>query len=325
MTEIVIDTGSRLHLGFYGLRASWRLFGGLGISIDKPTYHLRVIYPGEGHVKGCQYENVKEVVNEASRRLNIDASSVDVYVSNCIPRHRGFGSTTQLKLAIYYALYTLGKSRKEVDIYQLAALAARGKVSGIGIAAFRWGGFIVDSGRPLQARENYVVKPIVRLNFPEAWRVLIIVPRTSWYVAEGRQEDKLMVMHSELSSNEYLLLLETLIRKILPAIVDGDFEAFAEGIETIQWLTGKYFSRAQGGIYCCKEAEIVAKVLKDVGGKGVGQSSWGPAIYAFFPQESDAKDALSDALKKLHRLRIEVEHSFVSKPRNSGAIIEIIS
>ena len=61
-----------------------------------------------------------------------------------IPMHCGFGSGTQLALGIAQAanvLYELG-----LDVQELATAVGRGGTSGIGVAAFDAGGFIVDGG-----------------------------------------------------------------------------------------------------------------------------------------------------------------------------------
>jgi beta-ribofuranosylaminobenzene 5'-phosphate synthase len=61
--------------------------------------------------------------------------------------------------------------------------------------------------------------------------------------------------------------------------------------------------------------------MKQTGAYGVGQSSWGPAIYAVVKQEQ-AKPTLAKVKKYL------LEHSggdvFVAKANNHGATIKVI-
>ena len=62
-----------------------------------------------------------------------------------IPAHVGLGSGTQLGLAVGAALARLAGLQLSTD--EIALAVGRGLHSGIGIATFQHGGFVLDGGR----------------------------------------------------------------------------------------------------------------------------------------------------------------------------------
>jgi predicted sugar kinase len=67
---------------------------------------------------------------------------------------------------------------------------------------------------------------------------------------------------------------------MLPAIVEADFAAFSEALYEFGRRVGECFSAAQGGAYLNdKVADLVAR-LRQRGVHGVGQTSWGPTVFA---------------------------------------------
>ena len=67
---------------------------------------------------------------------------------------------------------------------------------------------------------------------------------------------------------------------LLPALVDGDLEAFGKAITTIQQINGSWFAPAQGGPFASGASTELINKMREWGAAGVGQSSWGPAVYA---------------------------------------------
>jgi predicted sugar kinase len=84
---------------------------------------------------------------------------------------------------------------------------------------------------------------------------------------------------------------------LLPAVLEHDLAAFGSALSAVQEIVGTCFAAVQGGRYGCIEAEGLVERLCGVGLQGVGQSSWGPTLYAF----SDAP--LPDRHRVLERLR----------------------
>jgi beta-RFAP synthase len=66
---------------------------------------------------------------------------------------------------------------------------------------------------------------------------------------------------------------------ILPAVVEGDLATFGAALSEIQTMTGRWFAPAQGGTFARGPSEELVHRMIDRGAAGVGQSSWGPAVY----------------------------------------------
>ncbi|WP_083756336.1 hypothetical protein [Hyperthermus butylicus] len=308
-SHVRISTGARIHLGFYGLcRSHGRILGGMGLAVDGVGYTVKA-RAGRDGVTGCQSHRVREILEKAVNDLNALPGPVSVKVETCIPEHVGLGSTTQLTLAIYAAVGLLaGKSiRESVEV------AARGPYSGIGVGTFLYGGFIVDAGVRIGSR---LARPVFRAEFPSEWRIVAVIPETEWRVAEGPKEDA-MVELPEGSKELCSRAMEALLRLIAPGIAEKDFDLFTNGVEMIQRLTGEYFSGVQGGLYCCSESEEAARLIHSLGGRGVGQSSWGPLVYGFFPSEEKALKAYAGLVERYGEERV-----LLLRPRNRGAVVE---
>ncbi|AEM39164.1 GHMP kinase [Pyrolobus fumarii 1A] len=315
--RVRIETGARLHFGFYNLMPVRRLWGSIGLAVDGVGYDIVIEEGGNGIVvEGCQRARFHRILLEALERLRLGDMSIKLVARKCIPEHRGLGSTTQAKLAVYAGLARLASL--DIDVYKLAELAGRGKVSGVGIAAFAYGGFIIDTGRRVGV-ETGVPKPMMRIELPEKWRIVYLTPMTSWRVAEEGE----VVFQGSIDPTLHCTLLETVFTWLAPAAVEKDFESFTAALEEIERIMGMYFSKAQEGAYCCRETAAAAEELRRAGGRGVGQSSWGPTVYAFFPDEESARTALNQAASRLEQRGIRLEYYGVLKPRNRGAVVTL--
>jgi beta-RFAP synthase len=178
---------------------------------------------------------------------------------------------------------------REAESAELALWTGRGQRSGIGIGAFAHGGFIVDGGRGSQTR----VPPVLaRADFPEKWRVLIVLDAQVRGLNGGDEHaafDQLAVMSPQSSAH----LSRLLLMQILPAIMESQFEAFAEGIGEVQETVGRYFAGFQRGLYSSQRVAAVMDLLKANGAAGVGQSSWGPTGFALAESADEAAAMLA--------------------------------
>jgi predicted sugar kinase len=84
---------------------------------------------------------------------------------------------------------------------------------------------------------------------------------------------------------------------LLPAIVEGDLATFSESLYDFNRRAGELFSPVQGGIYAHPRIEGIVKFIRSAGTRAVGQSSWGPTVFAI---------GLPDQLSSL-RGRLELE------------------
>ena len=178
---IKITTPCRLHLTLIDLNAEiGRVDGGAGLTISSPNVRLTA-----EKAEGILIEGGKgftERMELAAEALLPPGEGAKICVEELIPAHVGFGSGTQSSLAVAAAvneLYGLGKNVRE-----LAATVKRGGTSGIGVAAFEKGGFIVDGGHRFRDKGAFMpsatslVPPgpvLFREDFPD-WDLVIAVP-----------------------------------------------------------------------------------------------------------------------------------------------------
>jgi predicted sugar kinase len=67
--------------------------------------------------------------------------------------------------------------------------------------------------------------------------------------------------------------------QLLPALVEADLLSFGQALSSVQRITGSWFADVQGGVFARGQTEQLVASMADWGAAGVGQSSWGPAVY----------------------------------------------
>ena len=72
---------------------------------------------------------------------------------------------------------------------------------------------------------------------------------------------------------------------LLPALVEADIESFGAALSEIQEMTGRWFASAQGGTFAPGAPATLVRRMAEWGARGVGQSSWGPAVYGIVDGE----------------------------------------
>lgn len=306
---------ARLHLGFLDLNgALGRKYGGIGLAVDRPETELVVRRGNTAAASGPESGRALHLARSLADALGL-AGTYSVDVRQAVPAHAGLGSGTQLALAIGAAMLALEGRPRAIDI--LGALADRGARSAIGIAAFDCGGFIVDGGRG--ARE--APPPIlVRLPFPEAWRILLVLDRR----AEGVHGDRETQAFAALRPFPEALaghLCRLVVMRLLPGLVEEDIGAFGEAIAEIQGLVGAHFAAAQGGSPWSSPAvgQLIGR-LGAQGAVGLGQSSWGPTGFAFVKTEDGARALYEKAAEAARAEGLEI---LIARGRNTGASVEL--
>jgi predicted sugar kinase len=84
---------------------------------------------------------------------------------------------------------------------------------------------------------------------------------------------------------------------LVPAVVEGDLAAFGEALFDFNRRCGEAFAPVQGGIYASPAVADLVAFFRRQGVRGVGQSSWGPTVFAVVPDAEEA-DALSRRLRE---------------------------
>jgi beta-ribofuranosylaminobenzene 5'-phosphate synthase len=303
MPRASVTAHARLHFGFSNLSlARERLYGSLGVGLDRPRIRVTAT-PADG--VRCAQPTVREYAERAVDLL--DLSGADLDVESAFPRHVGLGSGTQFALA---TLVAVARAHDEqVDVRDLAPELGRGGRSGVGVATFEDGGFVLDAGHPTArfttdrpALGRWSVPPVAaRHPIPEDWRFLVVVPEAP-AGPSGDDEDRSMrsVVESAPPSPSDRLA-GVIARRVLPAVAEGSVERFGAAVAEVGRLNGTWYADEQGGVYRPPAGELVATLDDAPAVYGAGQSSWGPSVYGVTDAERSAaaraagRDALDSA------------------------------
>jgi beta-RFAP synthase len=315
-TAVRVTAPARLHLGFLDLAGDLgRRFGSIGLAIDRPATELVVSHSKTLSATGPDSERALKALRRLVPML-APGGTFRVDVASAIPSHAGLGSGTQLALAVGAALLALRGGERELP--EIAAEMDRGARSAIGMAAFESGGFIVDGGRGTEDRPPPI---LMRIDFPEAWRVLLIIdPRATG--VHGDAETQAFATLPPLPKDASAHVCRLVLMQLAPGLIEADIGAFGAAISDIQAIIGNHFAAAQGGSPWASQAVgRIAEQMKEAGAFGIGQSSWGPTGFAFTPTKELA-DRLYIFLSEA--ARAEGLEILVAKGRNGGACVDRI-
>jgi len=291
MSSILITTGSRLHFGLLGFGHSgqWQ-WGGLGVMIDEPVTAVQVSLADRLSATGIDAERALAVARQWSKSGGTCREvGAAIHVAQSPPPHMGLGSGTQLALAVGYALDRLHGRTGSIE--QLAMRVGRTGRSSIGALGFCLGGLIYERGK----QEGDTLGRLGdRVELPEAWRFVLVRPREMAGVsgdAESHAFRHLPPSDPAITAR----LIELAEKGILPAASAQDIEAFGGRLTEYNRLAGSFYESIQGGPYLNAEVATLIDRLSQAGASGVGQSSWGPTVFAVMPDAESAMQLVAQA------------------------------
>jgi beta-ribofuranosylaminobenzene 5'-phosphate synthase len=320
MSRIRIRTPSRLHFGLlaWGPQAP-RQFGGVGLMIESPRLELSAEPARQWCAEGPLSHRALEIAQRVTAQLAIEGIELTpscLRIEQAPAEHVGLGVGTQLSLAVTRALFAVS-ALPAPSTHRLAALSGRGQRSGIGLHGSIHGGLIVDGGR----RGPEGTPPLLsRVAFPPEWAILIVQPRC-FTGLHGTDELSAFAELPPIPDSVTDRLCRLVLLGLLPAVLEHDLETFGASLTELQQEVGQCFSPAQGGIYARPElAEIVAD-LRSRGLHGVGQSSWGPTLYAFSAEPTEPRQMFLEQVRT--RFDLPPEALFWTKASSEGSRLEI--
>jgi beta-ribofuranosylaminobenzene 5'-phosphate synthase len=313
--RVDITAPARLHLGFLDLAGTLgRRFGSLGLAIDSFDTRLSLTRADAPAACGPGAARALEYIALAAAGLKL-SPNVRVTIAETSPAHAGFGSGTQLALAIATAIARL--NGMHVATSGLARTLGRGARSGIGIGIFEQGGFVVDGGR----RDNSGIAPIIaRLPFPEDWRLLLVLDPQRRGL-HGRAESEAFATLPPFGEELAGRLSRQVLLRLLPGLVDHDFAAVSLAVGEMQRELGDYFSSAQKGRYTSQRVADALALVAANGSTGIGQSSWGPTGFALVESASGAATIEADLMRSVALGELQFR---VVAGANRGAAISVI-
>lgn len=319
--SVRVTTGARLHFGFRNLSTAHdRLYGGIGVAVDLP----RVVLEAERDSKVRCTGDLEPAVARAVELLEVPGAAVTIAESP--PRHVGLGSGTQLALAAYVAIARA--YGREVNVRAAAPNLGRAGRSGIGVAGFEQGGFIVDDGHLAEqftpdrpARGEWTAPGVdMRHSLPSDWRFVLVLPDCP-RGRSGDEEDSSMRSVVENADPAVADEIERVLdHRLMPAILARDREGFGRAIAEIDRLNGRWYTDEQGGVYRPPVGAIVETLSDCSAVSGAGQSSWGPAVYGVTDADA-AAEAREGGQDALNAAGIDGD-VLVVEPRYEGAWVE---
>jgi beta-ribofuranosylaminobenzene 5'-phosphate synthase len=311
--KLTITTPSRLHLALIDMNASiGRVDGSIGLTLDEPVIKVSARRSDIVEITG-KSEHIERMSNSAKALLP-DGEGIRISIEKDYPSHIGLGSGTQVSLASGMAinkLYDLGLS-----IYEVAVKVGRGGTSGIGVAAFKNGGFILDGGHKFSEKKEFLPSAasklppapvLVRRDFPD-WDIVVAVPEQKG--ASQTNEVNIFQTVCPVPLHEVEKLSHVILMQLLPALAEEDIVTFGKSINAIQELGFK-----KREVELQPVSKELMQVLRDSGAHGAGMSSFGPTVYAFGEDINYLKKIAEDFLGGMGQV-------FITKARNEGARIE---
>lgn len=278
---------SRLHFGLFRVpvasdaSAPARAFGGVGLMVEHPGLAVTVRPADSWQFEGVFASRAQVFAMRFMSSLPDERRRpFQVLVERCPPEHTGLGVGTQLGLAVAKALAAASGEGEQASA-ALAARVGRGERSAIGVHGFDRGGLLVDAGK----EPGEAVSPLLaHVAPPEAWRVVLFTPPGAghWH---GHDERRAFAAAADGQPEALRRLAETVIA---PAARRGDIDAFGDAVHEFNRKAGEPFRAAQGGDYASPEVAALIEDVRACGVRGVGQSSWGPTVFAVAPDGDTA-------------------------------------
>lgn len=285
-----VEAPARLHFGMLDLRGTrGRRFGGVGAGVPAPSVLVSAATEGGSALAIDGVPEASAAAERAAERVLTrygmlgrggkgGGAGVRVTVHRVLPAHQGLGSGTQLALAVGRAVAAV--HGREPTAVELAAIVGRARRSAIGTYVFALGGCVLEGGRT-EARER-PAPLLARLLFPEAWRCVVAIPAHARGVS-GAAEDRALAELPDPPVGDAERVAHLVLMALWPALADGDFAGFGTALAELQRINGSWFAAAQGGTYAAGASAALIAELTSWGAAGVGQSSWGPVVYALAP------------------------------------------
>lgn len=314
--SVAVAAPARLHLGFVDLNGGLgRSFGSLGLALGGVRTRVVARRSAAPMAFGRDAERLGHYARIVLERLGV-REGVHVEIDEAIPAHSGLGSGTQLGLAVATAIAEL--YGVELEPRRAALWLERGARSGIGLATFEQGGFVVDGGR---GPGTELPALIARLAFPGHWRVLLVTDSAGEGLS-GKTERAAFAGLAPMPEAVVGRLARGVLLQLLPGLAEERFDLFSQAVAELQAQVGDHFAPCQGGRFSSPRVARVIEWLTGQGVTGVGQSSWGPTGFAFFQSERDAQAAQREAVERFEEMGSV--GFVVCCGRNRGADVSIV-
>jgi beta-ribofuranosylaminobenzene 5'-phosphate synthase len=307
---------------------SGRVDGGIGITLDEPAMVIEAELSPIMKVSGCDgmlQERIRRVAADVLQKIGA-GGNIAITVREHYPSHIGLGSGSQLSLAVARAVSEL--HGRHLPVKELARLVGRGGTSGIGTAAFEYGGFIIDGGHRFgEAGEKSDFHPssdssgispppvIARHEFPSDWKVLLAIPEVP-AGASGKAETDIFRNHCPVPLEEVRELSHEVLMRMLPGIAGHDLDLFGSSVNAVQGLG---FKKVEVSLQPPQVTGLL-EALREAGAAGAGLSSFGPTVYAVGDTGMSGIEMAAQQFMK----EGGGGTTFITAARNTGAFVRVV-
>ncbi len=290
---MILRTPSRIHITLIDLNGEiGRIDGGVGVALEEPFIEISAEKSERLTVKGEHKERAFEAASKMLSQLKIDGGA-EILIKRSYPSHIGLGSGTQLMLGVGTAISKI--YGLEIPSREIARIMGRGGTSGIGTEAFEKGGFIIDCGRSIKEKPEFLpssasdAKPppiVARYNFPP-WKIALVTPRG--LEVHGRVEVDIFKRHCPIYKEDVRELSHHILMKTIPSVLEEDIQNFGDSINEIQNMGFKKI-----------EVRLQDKAVRNLltlcqkYSFGAGLSSFGPTIYCVVEDDDKLREAVED-------------------------------
>lgn len=312
---INVVSSARLHFGLWAWGADYeRQFGGVGMMLCEPQLRVRICAADEFSTIGPAADRVQRAATHCVRKWQLSRlPACSIEVLELPTPHVGFGVGTQLALAVARGL----AEWVQVEVAspeQLSVAVGRGRRSAVGTHGFARGGLIVDAGK---RSSDAIGQLLCRTTVPAAWRLLLVTSNRAGGMA-GEAERVAFAKLPPVPQQTAAELRQLALAEIVPACDAADFNRFSHAVHDYGYLAGTCFESVQGGPYAGRQVSETVARLRSLGAIGVGQSSWGPTVYAFAPDSAAARELQAAFLEEVDDQQSTIR---VTAAKNEGASV----
>ncbi|MEE2934608.1 MAG: beta-ribofuranosylaminobenzene 5'-phosphate synthase [Planctomycetota bacterium] len=313
-SAVRVRTGSRLHFGLLDTAAP---FGGIGVMIADPATEIVVSRCERFEAGPIETARITNIAQRVAQLSNDSAlPNLRVELPQLAPQHAGLGSGTQLSMAVAEAFCHLMAIKQTPE--QLATkVAGRGKRSAVGWQGYFQGGLIFEAGTNGNSVHGTSLNEIPvnavqqRVELPPSWSVVVLRPRAADRSVSGELESQKFHRLPEVAAEVVAELRSQIQKRILPAASAADFHPFADAISRYNAASGELFRSVQNGTYNGPAVTALIHWLREQNIRGVGQSSWGPGVFAWFENRVKANQLVQS-------LPNWIEPITIANPRNEA-------
>lgn len=295
--------------------------------IREPRTEIVIRGNRELRIEGRESETIRDIVKRwfvwqrpnLKNELGLEVETIDdlpvgLELVSMPPRHQGLGTGTQLAFGTALAL-SAGFNLPIATPEEFAIALNRGHRSALGSFGFFLGGLLVDRGKTFSDR----ISPLdFRTDFPANWPILIVLERGVNRVGlSGQSELAAFDQLPPTSESDRLAMVELVQNEILSSIMQKNYDSFGEGLYQFGHRSGLFFEAVQRGAYHSQPVADLVEFVRSCGYPAVGQSSWGPGVFAVSPS-SDRGAELIRHIEKQFPDRYEF---IFTNADNSGTVV----